>query len=495
MKSIFSKSIIILLCLSVYSPNSYALEVETHKAINKYIAQNTLNSFSLDSYLKNNLGLTNGKDEEFMSDKTRKVFEWLELGGEYEDTPPSLLSNYLLHRYTNHFHNPVAPTLESAGFSGIWDTGFFSGESAILWSQKLIGTQNTGGNYSWNDVREYYRLALTSENKDVRSAYFAETFRGIGQLMHLVEDMSVPEHARNDGHYLPAYEAWVEDSRNSTDLQRKSIFDTALANANQTVYSISDLSQPSTFTNAYIPIANLFDTNQYDRSNPNVTLNANIGLSEYTNANFLTSDTMFTSNFPYPDWQSVVEYPGINSFTGKKSTYLKKLGKDEFDGEKIGNGEHIDHLAVGRWGYKYLPTWLKQNGIILKMDDQVYADYASKLIPRAVVYSAGLLNYFFRGQIDMVPDPNSSGNFIIENYGNEAINANDGVFTLYYDGTDDLRHQINWSFPSDGRISVPAADANGPGKSTSVSFYAPTDVKVPGKYILVYKGTYNGPHF
>jgi hypothetical protein len=72
---------------------------------------------------------------------------------------------------------------------------------------------------------------------------------------------------------------------------------------------------PSPFgTEAPVPIARLFDTNQYDGTNPQVTTQNNIGLSEYTNANFLSSDTMFTDNlpptslkyFPYPKRASAV---------------------------------------------------------------------------------------------------------------------------------------------------------------------------------------------
>ncbi len=150
---------------------------------------------------------------------------------------------------------------------------------------------------------------------------------------------------------------------------------------------------------ASVPVANLFDTNQYNQTNPDpdVTLQSNIGLSEYTNANFLSPDTMFTANFPYPDWNSIVEYDEvIDVNTGKTRTYLKKLGFAEG-----GYGESINHLAAGRWFYQYLPSSLKNKG--LKLDKRVYSDYAQKLIPRAVGYSAGLLDYFFRGTLEITP--------------------------------------------------------------------------------------------
>jgi len=475
MKNTLSKRFLILLSLFVYGSSSYALETETHKAINKYVAQNTLNNFSLDSYLKNNLGLTKGKEEEFTSGKTRKVFEWIEIGGEYEDSP-------IILRPVNHFHNPIT----KQGYNGLWwlfwgGFGYLNGASSLQWAQEDIGTQSPGGYYSWKDTRQYFYTALTGRDyggnpialtKEQRDTYFASTFRGLGQLMHLVEDLSVPEHTRNDGH-APCwlwynYECWVDKNQGVISQYTPIYFDpSAIGNINPL---------------ASVPIANLFDTNQYDGTHPNVTLQSNIGLSEYTNANFMSPGTYFT--LPYPNLESIVEFEETDQVSGKKRTYLKKLGQGDTEGDAIGNGEHINHLALTGRMYKLLPAALKKRAL-----RPVYTDYAQKLIPHAVGYSAGLLNYFFRGQIDMAPDPNSPGNYIIENNGNEAINANDGVFTLYYDGTDDQRHQINWSFPSDGRISVPAADANGPGKSASVSFYAPTDAKEPGKYILVFKGT------
>lgn len=171
-----------------------------------------------------------------------------------------------------------------------------------------------------------------------RDNYFAEMFRGIGQLMHLVEDLSVPKHTRDDGHYIfYNYEKWVKDTgsdgspnvgidplagivrvRNSGDLQGFTIITPVF-------YDSSAPGNPNPL--APVPFANLFDTRQYIGSNPNITLQGNIGLSEYTNANYISPDSMFTDKFPYPAWSSITEYDEIiDSTIGKKRTYLKKLG-------------------------------------------------------------------------------------------------------------------------------------------------------------------------
>ena len=271
------KKTLLFLCLIVlvFIQPLYALNPSTHKAINGRIAQGTFDGFSLDAYLKTTLGISQGIDETVA--ENTKIIDWLKLGGEYEDWPAWYLP-YL--RSKNHFHNPI----NEQGFSGIWDTGFLSGDSAIVWALKDKGTQTPGGYYSWFDVRDYYYRALTSTDKTTRDTNFAQTFRGLGQLMHLIQDMSVPEHSRNDGHYLPFgdYENWV--SRNPVDFVNATAF-------------------PIFFTGSISSIKSFMDTDTYTGLNPGVTVYSTIGLSEYSNANFLTDDTKFTG-FTYPNKSS-----------------------------------------------------------------------------------------------------------------------------------------------------------------------------------------------
>jgi hypothetical protein len=196
MKKTILTSLLALLMTFGYQPESSALEVATHEKLNAYIAQNQLDGFSLGNYLHDQLGFVSYEKETF---NKLMVWQWLSDGGHYEDKPGGLTLPYT--RSANHFHNPLLK-LDKAGFSGIWDIPvLFPGMSSILWSQMPKGIQLIGGHYSWYDVRDYYLKALTAKDLVTRNTNFAETFRGLGQLMHLVQDMSVPEHARNDGHY------------------------------------------------------------------------------------------------------------------------------------------------------------------------------------------------------------------------------------------------------------------------------------------------------
>lgn len=229
----------------------YALEVETHRSINEHVAKNIFNGFSLNDFLKEQLGMLKGYDEKMVN---KEVLEWLADGGEYEDKP---LECAPFWRSRHHFHNPV----DNSGFSGIWDTGILSGVSSRDWALYPTEMQSCGY-YSWNNARVYYLWALAADSKDMRERYFAETFRGLGQLVHLIQDMSVPEHVRNDGHYFAYdYELWAKSAKAPP-----------IANYDA-LYFVPDSSFP-------LSVGNLFDTEQYNGTNPNVALNQNIGLSE-----------------------------------------------------------------------------------------------------------------------------------------------------------------------------------------------------------------------
>ena len=126
------------------------------------------------------------------------------------------------------------------------------------------------GNYSWYDVRDYYYKALTLPTKTEKDTYFAQTFRGLGQVMHLVQDASVPAHSRDDAHLFYNYEKFAELFAKEKGIPTP---------------SSSDF-----FTGTINNSASLIDTNQYNGGNPTITTGNNVGLSEYANANFFSEE-------------------------------------------------------------------------------------------------------------------------------------------------------------------------------------------------------------
>jgi hypothetical protein len=146
-----------------------------HPKINETAAKNA----SLFIATLKNLGFPNGVDS-FVNQK--EIFRWLREGGIKED---------FLSRPLQHFHDPTK-TWDKAGLK---DSTL--GGSSLLWAQNPNQASVTG-NWSWPAARTYYYQALTSGDNTVRQQNFADTFRALGQVMHLLADVSVPEHTRND---------------------------------------------------------------------------------------------------------------------------------------------------------------------------------------------------------------------------------------------------------------------------------------------------------
>ena len=99
-------------------------------------------------------------------------------------------------------------------------------DSSVRWMQEPNqGDLDTGGFWSWRDARRLYYQALVEPNANYREALWANLFRALGQIMHLVVDASVPEHTRNDMHPLggltptSSYEYWVSGQHPTPPLE------------------------------------------------------------------------------------------------------------------------------------------------------------------------------------------------------------------------------------------------------------------------------------
>ena len=149
----------------------------------------SIHTTSLSDYLRISLSfdLQPGLlDMQFQNnDVSRTIAEWFEEGGIREDDwdPFPFLRSF------HHFHNPLLPWNE-AGFN-YWP---WTGASSIDWAAYEL----TANQWSWQWGRQYFLEALTGQTQQLREARYADTFRALGQVMHLIADSSVPEHVRND---------------------------------------------------------------------------------------------------------------------------------------------------------------------------------------------------------------------------------------------------------------------------------------------------------
>jgi hypothetical protein len=250
-----------------------------------------------------------------------------------------------------------------------------------------------------------YYHGMTEVTEASRAQNFADCFRALGQLMHLLQDLSVPMHTRNDVHVYPIKEWGPKNYEYYTEKNIK--------NLNYTPHPPNPIlladPQPDTAYDNLVPVTGLFDRNQYNIGSDIPSDNEVIGLAEYSNANFFTQDTMWT-----------YQHPNLNDtdYYTFRINWLNPEPVDAEDGKidqriyiKKTVGEKIDHfVAIDYWTFDYQGQEYNVPGAFI-LDKLCWKDYADKLVPRAVGYSAALLDYFFRGTIEItLPDPLAGGN-------------------------------------------------------------------------------------
>lgn len=381
----------LIFCLSLIISMVEAYDNEVvHQLINEKAANQ---SSSLLSELST-LGFSNGIDTIVHG---KKIYRWFHEGARLEDET--------VCRSRNHFHDPLK-SWDSAGLnnaavnSACLILGFenFSVDSSVIWAQKESVNPWYNNLWSWPKARRPYYRALTSGDRKVKEQFFAEALRSLGQVMHLLADSSVPAHVRNDIHVFPltvpgvgievgsqTYESWAKQNHG-----RLSFTGFVVDN------SSFNLSVPN--ASAPVAISALWDQNKYDGSGIAQTIGTNIGLAEYANANFFSEDTIF-KDYPHPaysDTNYLTAYTQpevIDAEDGKfdNRMYIKKTVGDV--DARLASFSYISYDLIKKGYYNFSPFVL---------DDKVYNDYAALLIPRAVGYSAGLLNYFFRGNIEII---------------------------------------------------------------------------------------------
>ncbi len=353
----------------------------------------------LDQFLRDNLKLEFGAFTYLTaSQEVMTVSGWCGKGGEKEDSPAS--------RTIYHFHDPT----KELGIAGLLD----SDQSAVRWAQQQSDNFLFGGKYSWQDARLFYYNALTATSTENRDESLANAFRSIGQVMHLLQDMSVPEHVRDDPHILntliggwtsySCYEKYVR-TKVTTAGDFPDFTDNWFGNIR--FYDPTTLISPSAFVSAApIPIANLFDRHALGGFF-GLPDDPTSGLAEYTNLNYFSDDTVLSEEYTYPrieDLEFVAAIPTQISGATAPRRYLKVSDGTAF--------EKVQRLATASRYYDSLMENYPDETIKYRwvLDDDCYQNYAQFLIPRAMGYASSIPSYFFRGRLEVESTPFFSDN-------------------------------------------------------------------------------------
>ena len=472
--------LVILTTFFIFASTAYGYDTPTHSSISYWAIhrnQSTINQFLEDDLLwKSGIERQPAFRPQIDGECTKgcSLSQWLERGAVKEDDDP---------RYLYHFYNP----LKAVGGNGLTDPGLstipfdppLTDSLTWMWNggdedatQYIIGQEDArltnGGGFnvapektpknlwSWKMARYYYFRSLVgfisdgsklplgsydqSENvyPRTRASAEAKTFYALGHVIHLLQDLAQPQHTRNDAHTLnegSPMEKYCKLNFGNDD-QIKEFAE------QESIPKFSYLFQipPQGIDGMPKELKSFWDTDQYDgRANwrhDNKT--SPLGLAEYSNAYFVTDDTLPANGllpqnvraqilnppkpfhvFPYPTFANtdLKVFPEITSnvtvalkgqvrnITAVKPKSLPQKCGDV--AEYNFNGEIIPNL------FSYSAQSFYTTGVFgsdrveydIRLCDANYDAQARKLLPKAVSYSAGLLEYFFRGRLEVTATP------------------------------------------------------------------------------------------
>ena len=286
-------------------------------------------------------------------------------------------------RYAFHLYDPAH---NGAGYST--PGGTFS--SSLQWGLETapIATQE----YSYKDAKDYLYKGLTLIDPVEREKSLALTFRTLGHVMHLVQDLASPQHTRNDSHATGSLYERYTDKNDATELVRSTL--------PYTGYPSVAVTLPEQFWHT----------------------TDNKGLADYSNRGFVTAGTNFTGsrtgnlltvrpnpNFSLPDGTGVqiikkqITDPDLLGPNGPKQPlqgemwFVSAPVTDNYFGGPATNTKASTFSIFD----EDLNT--KGGSFVFSLNRFNFREAHKLLIPKAVGYSAGLINYFFRGTMEITP--------------------------------------------------------------------------------------------
>ena len=244
-----------------------------------------------------------------------------------------------------------------------------------------------------------------------RSAYWATAFRALGDVLHLNQDMAQPQHTRNELHaglgcvfgaclggHTSVYEKYI----NARALKETSFL--APSESKELIrISLAPLAIP-----AY-PIPKFGKYSDYWSTAPGPQSLQGKGLADYSNRGFFTAqNNLGATTYPSPPSDPL-------SYNVKLVTPLRWDGSPApgtapayvFRGKVLDTLTDSQATDVPLTSFGVWDQFLTSSSNLPRYTLQRinYDAMANLLLPRAVAYSAGLINYFFRGRIDIaLPD-------------------------------------------------------------------------------------------
>jgi hypothetical protein len=478
-----TKSLYVTFCFALFLRSSLAHEIVVHQQI-------TLNAaYSAEDYSSDYNDFLNAISSDCSAAQAEGL---MKTGSGLEDNTGQDAGGF---RPLNHFYDPL-DNQYGKGLSDIVSGHKQLGQNSFVWASisnspgvNLFANPNTSNTWSWQNARGYEWLGLTSTNAADRRANLGYMFRALGQVMHLLQDPSQPQHARNENHldYWPYISVYV-----SFPTPLHSYIEDYEAKNYATLNYYNDILDWRGLE--FTKMENFWDrglyrTNGVQALNDDASGGAQLGLAEFSNGNFLGERHSYAEYFfswqlgyyPFPalftstDYSQVIKnLPGaVDTFTlynGHQGNgiYLHKTG----DGITFTHHSRLTYLGAmfpGSLMYNVSQTTTK--------DNNVDYDYLNILIPKAVKYSAGLIDYYFRGDIQVSVATNlGQYTLTVINYSGQFFSG--GSFSLFQDDS------------SGNRTPVQQNDFTGQTLSSGgyVQFTFNATLSQTTKFTLVYQG-------
>ncbi len=410
-------------------------------------------------------------DPDFPSGTAKSIVTF---GARFEDLPNSKL------RFLNHFFDPqnLGRGLTTLGLEGKpspdWE----------LEDRGAIGAQS----YSLRDALDFFYLTLVSPDASAREGYLVLLLEAVGRAVHHLQDMAQPAHTRNDPHPPPDLDLY-EQATDDLATQRH-----------------GELPQESPYPTAAV------DLHTFDRARK-FWQNDGLGIAELTSGNFVSQDTNFetfgaefaaAAEFPRPapnpcEGRSLVTKVNIKDLDLRPKSLaipgaMWFVGTPVYDHYLSGSEPTLCNPRTSAYGVFDFDLAAMGGPLHLQLNRYTWEQTRAILLPRAIAYSAGLINYFFRGALELATTESgdtlaldvrnvSAGDFALAD---GARSTTPAEFEVWYEALDGTRKpaQVLSGRDLDGK-TIPY------GSRHSIQVAKPHDVRpdVPEPYMLVFRGT------
>ena len=241
-----------------------------------------------------------------------------------------------------------------------------------------------------------------ADKEKMRKAYWATAFRSLGDVLHIIQDMAQPQHTRNEAHSFangPERQVY-EEFTNQRILNRNELICFNRATRDVSNIDLDGYPVPDQFGR----YSNFFSTRDVE------PLGDRKGIADFSNREFFTPSTGINTN-KYP---SPPDDPLHSSYTESiiidghvcvgddiKPVALRRTVEDKLNIST--NIANVPVIARGFWPQN--DQGYGSSNTTYSLINHTYEEMANILLPRAVAYGAGLLDYFFRGRMEITaPD-------------------------------------------------------------------------------------------